>query len=534
MRVKSKLKPLSQREEVTMKIAKIVGMSVSAVVLVFCFSTFAAACSCEDLEELTLSGVTITSAESLSAGTNPAPVGTLPIPICRVVAKIDDNINFEVWLPANNQKLWNGKFNGVGNGGLAGFINYSAMTAALARGYATASTDTGHQAFLGDGSWALNRPDLLVDFGYRAIHLMTRASKEIVRKYYGWSPRYSYFTGCSGGGQQGLAEAQRYPADYDGIVSGAPANFPTHMWPGELYPAWLTQKGTANEIPVAQLPLITNAVLAACDGLDGIKDGVLDDPRECDFDPSTLSFLTTAQVDSVKKIYDGLKDPTTRKQFWPPYEQSSEIGWGGHIGQPFSIPTSYFKYMVFEDESWNWKTFSFTDPNNFLIMDDAHYRLGPILNATEADLTAFKKLGGKLLMYHGWIDQNIAPRNSINYYESVMESMGGKCRTEDFLRLFMAPGMQHCNGGPGPDTFDSLGALEKWVERGIAPERIIASHLTNGVVDRTRPLCPYPEVAQYRGWGSSNNAKNFLCVPSGDDYCHRCWDDDPWWKHWDR
>jgi feruloyl esterase len=532
-----------------MKIARIVGMSISAVVLVLCFWTFAAACSCEDLENLTLADVAITSAQLVLAGGS-LPGGTAaPMNVCRVEGAINTNIKFEVWMPANSQKLWNGKFNGVGNGALAGFINYGAMSTALARGYATASTDTGHQFIPVLGDWALNRPDLLIDFGYRAIHLMTRASKEIVRKYYGWSPRYSYFTGCSGGGQQGLAEAQRYPADYDGIVSGAPANFPTHMWPGELYPAWLTQKGTANEIPLDKLPLITNAVLAACDSLDGIKDGVLDDPRECDFDPSTLlcsgadapTCLTAAQVDSVKKIYAGLKDPSDQ-QFWPPYEVSSEIGWGGHIGEPFSIPTSYFKFMVFEKPSWDWKTFSFTDPTNFLIMDDAHYRLGPILDATDPDLTAFKKLGGKLIMYHGWIDENIAPRNSITYYESVMESMGGKCRTEDFLRLFMAPGMQHCQGGPGPDTFDSLGALEKWVERGIAPEKIIASHLTNGVVDRTRPLCPYPENAQYmgkgkgKGKGSTDDARYFFCTSNGKhdwDHGRDCWDwdDDPWWDH---
>jgi feruloyl esterase len=515
-----------------MKIAKIFVTFVAAVISVLCFSTFVTAWSCEDLENLTLPGVTII-AESLPAGANPPPVGTLPMPICRVVGKIDENINFEVWMPAKNQKLWNGKFNGVGNGGLAGFINYGAMNAALTRGYATASTDTGHQAFLGDGSWALYHPELLIDFGYRAIHLMTRTSKAIVHAYYGRGPRYSYFTGCSGGGQQGLAEAQRYPADYDGIVSGAPANFPTHMWPGELYPAWLTQKGTASEIPVDKLPLITNAVLDACDALDGIVDGVIDDPRKCSFDPLTLSFLTAAQRDSVKKIYAGLKDPSGQ-QYWPPYEVSSEIGWGGHIGEPFSIPTSYFKFMVFEDPTWDWKTFSFTDPNNFLIMDDAHYRLGPILNATEPDLTAFKKLGGKLLMYHGWIDQNIAPRNSINYYESVVETMGGACETENFLRLFMAPGMQHCGGGPGPDTFDSLAALEKWVERGIAPDKLIASHSTGGVVDRTRPLCPYPEGARYKGRGNPNDARNFFCVSSGDDDCHHghhCWDDDHSWDH---
>jgi len=472
--------------------------------------------SCESLVNLGLKDTVISSATVVPVGALLPGDAAAPVSTCRVVGAISGNINFEVWLPATG---WNGKFNGVGNGGLAGFINYGSMSAALARGYATASTDTGHQAFLGDGSWAFNRPDLLVDFGYRAIHVTTVAAKEIVRAYYGQAPKYSYFTGCSGGGQQGLAEVQRYPADYDGVVSGAPANFPTHMWPGELYPAWLTQNGTASAIPVGKLPYITQAVLAACDGLDGVTDGVIDDPRKCTFDPTPLlcsgadapTCLTAPQLDVVIKIYAGLKDPAGQ-QFWPPYEVSGEIGWGGHIGEPFSIPPSYFKFMVLEDPSWDWKTFSFTDPNNFAIMNDAHYRLGPILNATESDLNAFKRLGGKLIMYHGWIDQNIAPRNSINYYQSVVETMGGKHQAQSFIRLFMAPGMQHCGGGPGPDTFDSLGALEEWVEHNKAPEKMIASHLTSGVVDRTRPLCVYPQVAQYKGKGDTNDAKNFICV----------------------
>jgi len=480
--------------------------------------------SCESLKSLKLPETTITAAEFITQLPWTSPGGTfgsatVSIPFCRVVGVVTPAINFEVWLPpAKGDESWNGKFNGVGNGGLAGGINYPAMLSSLTRGYATASTDTGHVGFLGDGSWALGRPDLLVDFGYRAIHMMTRAAKATVEAYYSKGPRYSYFTGCSGGGQQALSEAQRYPADYDGIVAGAPANFPTHMWPGELYPAWVSdQNAVATTLP-GKLTLISTAAVAACDALDGLTDGLINDPRKCNFDPSTLqcpgadapTCLTTAQVDTVKKIYAGLKDPSGQ-QFWPGYEISSETGWGGHIN-PFSIPPSYFKYMVFQDPNWDWKTFSFTDPNNFQIMNDAHYRLGPILNATESDLSAFKGLGGKLIMYHGWLDQNIAPRNSINYYQSVVETMGGKRQTQSFLRLFMAPGMQHCGGGPGPDTFDSLASLEQWVEKDKAPNKIIASHVTNGVVDRTRPLCVYPQVAQYKGKGDTNDAANFVCV----------------------
>ena len=442
--------------------------------------------ACASLLDLELPATTITAAEAIDEADWKSPEvvfgqATVDVPFCRVSGVIDPAINFEVWLPpATGDFAWNGKFNGVGNGGLAGELHYPAMGDALARGYATASTDTGHTGFLGDGSWALDHPELLVDFGYRAIHETTRAAKAIVAAYYGEDPAYSYFTGCSGGGQQALSEAQRYPADYDGIVAGAPANFPTHMWPGELYPAWVTHRDEASLIPEDKLPLINDAVLAACDGADGVEDGVVDDPRSCNFDPADLACtgddapdcLTAAQVDSVQKIYAGLQDPDGN-QFWPPYEVSSELGWPGHIFEPFSIPTSYFKYMVFEDPEWEWQDFDFTDPDNFAVMTDAHYRLGPILNATEADLSAFKELGGKLIMYHGWIDQNIAPRNSINYYQSVMETMGGEDNTQDFLRLFMAPGMQHCNGGPGPDTFDALGALRGM---GGAGQRTRADH----------------------------------------------------------
>ena len=481
--------------------------------------------ACASLIELKLPETTITSAEFIDQAdwTSPKVVfgqATVGVPFCRVIGVIDPAINFEVWLPpVTGDHAWNGKFNGVGNGGLAGELHYPAMADALARGYATASTDTGHTGFLGDGSWALEHPELVVDFGYRAIHMMTRAAKAVVDAYYGQAPDYAYFTGCSGGGQQALSEAQRYPADYDGIVAGAPANFPTHMWPGELYPAWVTHRDDASLIPEDKLPLLNEAVLAACDADDGVEDGVIDDPRTCDFDPTTLvckgadaaTCLTKAQVDSVKKIYAGLRDPSGQ-QFWPPYEVGSELGWPGHIFEPFSIPTSYFQFMVFQDPEWDWKTFDFTDPENFAVMTDAHYRLGPILNATEADLSAFEELGGKLIMYHGWSDQNIAPRNSINYYQTVVETVGDESKTQNFLRLFMAPGMQHCNGGPGPDTFDSLAALEQWVEEGNAPEQIIASHLTDGEVDRTRPLCPYPQVAQYTGEGSTDDAANFVCA----------------------
>ena len=487
--------------------------------------------SCENLKGLKIPETTIVSAQSIAAGEFTAPAKSggmrgaagpsekdLP-PFCRVIGVVNPAINFEVWLPpASGEKQWNGKFNGVGNGGLAGFINYGAMTQSLARGYATASTDTGHIERPGDDSWALGHPELLVDFASRGIHMTARAAKAIIGAYYGQGPKYSYFTGCSGGGGQALSEAQRYPADYNGIVAGAPANFPTHMWPGELYAAWVTHRDQASFIPNEKLPLITNAVLEACDSPDGVKDGVLDDPRQCNFDPAQLqcqsadgpNCLTASQADSVRRIYEGLKDPSTGKLFWYGYEKSSETLWPGHINQPFGAPLSYYKYMVLQNPDWDWKGYSFSDPKDFAIAEEASRRLGPILDSTDPDLTAFKKLGGKLILYHGWLDQNIAPRNSIRYFESVQETLGED--TKDFFRLFMLPGMGHCGGGPGPNTLDALSSLEQWVEKGKAPDQIIATHSTDGKVDRARPLCPYHQVAKYKGTGSTDDAANFVCT----------------------
>ena len=508
------------------RVCSVLLLTVGVLSVVFTGVSQAAPLTCESLKDLKVPGVTIAAVESINqAGWQSPKVvwgpATVSVPFCRVSAVIAPAIHFEVWLPsATGKNPWNGKFNGVGNGGLAGELHYPAMGAALVRGYATASTDTGHTGFLGNGDWALGHPELLVDFGYRAIHETSRAAKAIITAYYGQAPKFSYFTGCSGGGQQALSEAQRYPADYNGIVSIAPANFPTHMWPGELHAAWVTHRTPENLIPQEKLPLIHNAALAACDELDGVKDGLIDDPRRCTFDPATIQCkgadaadcLTAGQVDSVKKIYAGLKNPAAGEQFWPPYEMGSELEWPGHIFDPFSIPTSYFKFMVFDNPDWDWKAFDFSDPKNFEIMTKAHYKLGPILNATNPDLSALKGLGGKLIMLHGWTDQNIAPRNTINYYQSVVETMGGVEKTQDFMRIFMVPGMNHCEGGAGCDKFDALGALEQWVEKGAAPDKIEAAHVADGKTVFTRPLCPYPQVAQYTGKGSTEDAANFTCV----------------------
>jgi feruloyl esterase len=476
--------------------------------------------ACENLKLLSLPQTTITLAEPrdgqpfIPQGTNEKVVP--PMQFCRVTGVIDPEIRFEVWMPAPAN--WNGKFNGVGNGGLAGFINYSGMTAALARNYATASTDTGHQG--GNGSWALGRPELLVDFASRGIHAMTLDAKMIIQAYYGVAPQFSYFTGCSGGGGQGLSEAQRYPLDYNGIVSGAPANYPTRMWPGELWPAWFTHKDPANLIPPHKLPMIQAAAIRACDSDDGVQDGIIRDPRTCQFDPTSIQCrgedapdcLTAGQAASVKAIYGGLKDPNTGSQFWPGFEPGSEAAWDSHIGSAFGTPLAYFKYFYLGDPDWDWKNFDMTDPRNMQLMYDADARLRPVLNSTDPDISSFKRAGGKLILYHGWVDSFIAPRNSIAYYESVSALQGGEKPTKDFFRLFMAPGMMHCGGGYGPNTFDALTALENWIEKEQPPASITASHAgPDGRTDRTRPLCAYPQVELYKGTGDINDAASFTC-----------------------
>jgi feruloyl esterase len=473
------------------------------------------------LTSLTLPNATITMAKPVAAGeftpSGPAPPGGNFKDLrafCRVAATLapskDSDIKIEVWMPTSG---WNGKFQAVGNGGWSGAIVYPALARALAHGYATASTDTGHSG--ASGSFALGHPEKLIDFGYRAVHEMTVQAKAIIAAYFGDRPKFSYWNGCSSGGKQGLKEAQRFPADYDGIIAGAPANYWTHLMTGELWIAQATHKDEASFIPPSKFPIIHKAVLEACDALDGVKDGVLDDPRKCRFDPKviqcqgedTANCLTAPQVETARKIYTPSKNPRTGQEIFPAMELGSELGWNGLAGaQPFPIPVDHFKYVVFKDPNYDWRTLNFD--SDAALADQVD---NGVINATDPNLKAFVGHGGKLLLYHGWNDQLIAPRNAINYYQSVLDTLGGAAKTADSVRLFMAPGMNHCTGGDGPNTFDAVGVIEKWVEQGQAPDQIIAMHMSGGAVDRTRPLCAYPKVAKYKGSGSPNEAANFVC-----------------------
>ena len=468
---------------------------------------------CETLQAVRLPDMTVTAAESVAA----APRRKYPkLPaFCKVAATLrptsDSEIRIEVWMP--EQAAWNGKYEGTGNGGWGGSIDEGALASAVARGYAASSTDTGHTG--GSASFAMGHPEKLIDFGYRSIHAMTVAAKALIAAYYGEPQRLAYFEGCSSGGRQALMEAQRYPEDYDGIIAGSATNNWTKMMFGRIWVGQATLADAASYIPPAKYPVIHRAALAACDAMDGVKDGVIDDPQKCRFDPGVLACkqgdgpdcLTAAQVKAARRIYAPATNPRTAEEIFPPMERGSELVWGRLAGgpEPIDLATDYFKYVVFEDPKWDFRTLNFDGD-----VAKAMQRDGGVLSATDPDLRPFFARGGKLIQYHGWTDQQVMPENSIHYYESVMATVGKKADAS--YRLFMAPGMNHCGGGDGPNKFDMLTSLEAWRERGTAPDAVVASHATDGKVDRTRPLCPYPEVARYRGSGSTDEAANFACA----------------------
>lgn len=485
----------------------------------------AIAASCESLTSLSQSNTTITLAQDVGAGefTPPAPNASqvaeaslyhkLPA-FCRVAATLrpssDSDIKIEVWLPVSG---WNGELQSVGNGGWAGFISYPALARGLAERYATASTDTGHTG--NTGSFALGHPEKMIDFGYRSVHEMTVAAKAILAAYYGDGPRISYWNGCSTGGRQGLTEAQRYPSDYNAIIAGAPANNRMHIY---VWSLWIAQAVHADEgsyIPPGKYAMIHKAVVEACDSLDGLKDGLITDPRRCHFDPKTLvckgadgpSCLTSQQVEMARKIYSAAKNPRTGQDIYPGLEPGSELGWANHAGpEPLSYATDGFKYVVFKNPDWDFRTLNLD--SDVALADKVD---NGTTSAMDPNLKEFFGHGGKLLMYHGWSDPQVSPVNTINYYTSVLKTMGSAA-SSDSIRLFMLPGMGHCGGGDGPNSFDAIGSLAHWFEKGQAPNQIVSSHSANGVVDRTRPICAYPKIASYKGAGSIDDAANFVCT----------------------
>jgi len=505
---------------------------------------------CSTLTGLSLSHTTITASEApegpvrFDGGATPVTV-TAPAR-CAVhgIARPtkDSDIHFEVWLPLGG---WNGKYLQLGNGGWAGLIDLSAMAEPLRLGYAVAATDDGHQIGGLDATWAIGHPEKLIDFGYRAVHETNVQARAVVRAFFGRDPSLSYFKGCSDGGREALMEAQRYPEDFDGIIAGAPANNWSHLFTGFI---WNEQAVAETPLPPAKLSTIQGAVLAACDAADGVKDGLIANPPACHFDPSALlcksqespACLTEGQLATLRKIYSGPKNARTGESIFPGYALGAEAipgGWSLWIAPPApgqaaiqaGFGNSYYGQAVHEDRAWDFRSFNWeTD----VALGDV--KAGPVLNSTNPDLRSFRDNGGKLIQYHGWGDAAITPYSSIDYYESVRAFLnrfpdGRREKTDpmDFYRLFMVPGMGHCAGGIGPNDFGNdrvskyndaehnvLAALDAWVERGAAPEKLIGTgtSITDPAKPLTRPLCPYPQVARYRGSGDPNDAAAFVCA----------------------
>ena len=476
--------------------------------------------ACANLATFALPNAKITQVQTVADGSYASPGATRPLanlPVfCRIAAHLtptsDSDIRAEIWLPLSG---WNGNFEAVGNGGWGGAIEYSEMADALRHGYATSSTDDGTSA--NDDSFYLNHPERFVDFAYRSEHETTLKAKALILAFYGRAQRYSYWNGCSGGGREGLLQAYRYPADFDGIVAGDPATFKRNAW--AMWIANASFKNPQDYIPPTKYAMIHQAVLDACDKLDGLQDGLIDDPRGCHVDPQVLlckgadspSCLTAPQIQTARTILSPMKSSTGAELF-PRLEPGTELRWGRLAGgpEPAALFLNYFRWIVFKNLNWDWRTFD-VDRDTALADKDAE---GII--ALDPNLSAFAQHGGKLIIYHGWADQQVAPMASIELYDAlVAATQRAKTRTDTWARLFMAPGMAHCSGGEGPDTFDKMGAIENWVEQGKAPDSLIASQLVAGKAIRTRPLCPYPERAVYKGSGEITDAANFACqVPA--------------------
>jgi feruloyl esterase len=500
--------------------------------------------SCESLAKLELREATPTMATTVGAGESelPAqslggpggaggagrsgsegpPAGRMPSPFgssdamqpgfCRVAVTMkpsgDSDIKMEVWLPLSG---WNGKVLGAGSFGWGGAILYDGLLLGVKNGYAVANNDTGHTNEAGStGQFALGHPDKVIDYGYRANHEMTLQAKAIIKTFYGVPPEHSYWLGCSLGGQQGMTEAQRFPDDYDGVVVGAPASPITRLNAWQIWPSVLISQDPARAIPQSKSAMVNQAILNKCDELDGVEDGILENPPRCPFDPQELlckgadapDCLTAPQVDLLSRLYAGPANPRTGELIFAPMVP----GGGGNLSRanPMGVALGLYSNLVFSDPNWDWKTLDL-DRDVFF----ADRVLSTVNMATNPNLKPFFDRGGKLLMYHGWLDGS-SPVESFNYYKAVLQAVGPQ--TSDSMRVFAMPGMGHCSGGPGCDTFDKLAVIDQWVETGKAPDRIVASKVTDGKVTRTHPICACPRVAKYKGTGSTDEADNFVCA----------------------
>jgi feruloyl esterase len=494
--------------------------------------------ACEQMKSFTMDGVVIDSAAPERSGTFATSLGTtlddLPA-FCRVVGHVtptpQSRIGFEVWLPEKN---WSGRYVQVGNGGLAGVIFHQLLGQMVERGHATASTDNGHSASPVDGRWAIGQPEKVRDHAERAVHLLSDIGKKITAEYYDNAAKHAYFFGCSEGGREALIEAQRFPQDFDGIVAGAPAHYWTDLLNGFLVSGQALHKDPASFIPPAKLPIIQQAALGACDAKDGVKDGLVSAPDQCNFDPQGLACksggdesqcLTAPQVAALKKLYSLGYVPSGENETAAMGGGVRQYAFGAAPGQSLQImfATGYFGGFVFEQPDWDYRTYDFTKG-----LETARTKLGALMDASKTDLGEFNRRGGKLIQYHGLLDGSIPPSMSTKYYDGVVRQSGGVSKTQEFYRLFLAPGVLHCGFGPGPNAFGNLGplppadaghdtllALQKWVEEGVAPARIVATKYVDDDpakgVKSTRPLCPYPQTALWDGKGKTEASDSFAC-----------------------
>lgn len=491
----------------------------------------APAIACESLRSVDVAHTRIAVAEPVAAGAYRPPVPDFPFPVdysklpafCRVAGSIhpsaDSDIRFELWLPAAG---WNGRFLQTGNGGAAGSIMYASLAEPLARGYAVANTDTGHQGDEGDFAWVVGHPEKLIDYAHRAVHELTLVGKALTRAYYGKAPTKAYWHGCSTGGRQGLKEAQLYPEDYDAIIVGAPAN----NWAPLMALSILTQNNLSG--PGApgpdQLMLLKEAAIAACDALDGAQDRIIGAPHNCRFDPASLACragttqqcLGAAAAEAARRIYRGVVDGSGRTRI-SGTGPASEPEWAVYATPEFSIGTNYFRNVVARDPRW--------DPRSFDVDRDlarAEQVDGGAAGAMDPGLAPFLARGGKLILYHGTTDGLIPYANSVSYYESVVKKVGAS-RAREGLRFYLVPGMAHCTLGEGAYQIDWLDAMENWVERGQAPDALPAVHPAVAPPNPfgpsappgkafTRPACAYPKVARFDGKGDVSDAASFTCV----------------------
>ncbi len=504
-------------------------------------------CNAATFTKLNVSAGTVRAAEVVNDGTftparGAAPLSGLPV-FCRIQDSIptsaDSLVNFEVWIP----ERWNRKLVATGNSGFSNELNYRDMVYAMSQGYAVVGGDTGHQTATPDDLlWGAGHRDRIMDWGSRSVHAILGPARRIVERVAGAGPSRAYFYGCSTGGHQAYAEIQRYSRDFDGVIAGAPGNNRVRLTVGFLWQFIANHErasGATPIIPASKLPAITRAVVAACDANDGVADGVVDDPGTCRFDASTLECragdrsdcLSRRQIDALEKMYAGARNPRTGEQIYPGWPKSSEAltvspdgepvaGWQRYWGGQEPARANFWRHWVFEEPKWDWWSFDF-DADVRL----AEAKLGPLIDQVDPRIDAFRSRGGKAIVYQGWQDPVVSALDTVAYYEKVRSRQGSQEATDRFFRLFMVPGMGHCSGGTGATSFgnqnapapvadsqhDLLMALDAWVERGAAPDRIIASRVVAGKATRTRPLCPYPKKAVYTGNGSTDDAANFVC-----------------------